>query len=406
MPTAPPTVDQIRAWFPALQSSFAYLENAGGSQVPGVVPEAIARYMQTDYVQLGAGYSQSQRATETVDAAHAYIAEFVNAGDVGKVVLGPSTTALCHILAGAYSEILKPGDEVIIAETNHEANAGPWARLERFGVVVRTWPVDPETLLCSLASLGELLNERTRIVALPHVSNLLGHIVDVRAVCELAHSVGARVVADGVAYAPHRLIDVQAWGVDWYVYSTYKVFGPHLAVLYGRNEAFEEITGPNHFFIDRSSVPYKFELGGVSHEACAGLLATQAYFAFLGSSDSFSRPALVAAFDHIRSMEAPLQERLVGYLRSKPGVRIIGAGTSEENSVGTISFISDRVASDAITAHTDTRNVGIRYGHMYAYRLCQALGIPVEPGVTRASLVHYNIVAEIERLIAALDEVL
>jgi len=406
MPTAPPSADQIRSWFPALQSSFAYLENAGGSQVPGVVPEAITRYMQTDYVQLGAGYSQSQRATETVDAAHAYIAEFVNAGDVGKVVLGPSTTALCHILAGAYSEILKPGDEVIIAETNHEANAGPWARLERFGVVVRTWPVDPETFQCSLSSLEDLLNGRTKIVALPHVSNLLGHIVDVKAVCDLAHAAGARVVADGVAYAPHRLIDVQAWGVDWYVYSTYKVFGPHLAVLYGRNEAFAEITGPNHFFIDRTAVPYKFELGGVSHEACAGLLASQSYFAFLGASDQFDRQALIAAFNLIRTLEAPLQERLVSYLRSKEGVQIIGAGTSEENSVGTISFISNRIPSDKISAHTDTKNIGIRYGHMYAYRLCQALKIPVEPGVTRASLVHYNTMSEIDRLIEALDEVL
>lgn len=400
-----PSRDAIRDWFPSLREDFAFLENAGGSQVPAVVADAIREYMLTSYVQLGAGYRHSRRATEVVDEAHAFMETFMNAEGVGKVVLGPSTTALTTLLAAAYGETIRPGDEVIIAETNHEANAGPWARLERFGAVVRIWKVDPATFQCPLSGLEELLSERTRIVALPHVSNLLGHVADVTAVCEAAHRVGARVVADGVAYAPHRAVDVAAWGVDWYVFSTYKVFGPHMAALFGRNEAFEDISGPNHFFIPRTSIPYAFELGGVSHEACAGLLALKPYLRFLAGRETDDRQTVEGAFAAIEALEREPQERLLDFLRGRDGVRIVGPGDSE-TCVGTVSFLSDRHPSDEVSSYADARGIGIRHGHMYAYRLCQALGIPPEPGVVRASLVHYNTPEEVDRLIEVLDRFL
>jgi cysteine desulfurase family protein (TIGR01976 family) len=400
-----PSIEAIRARFPTLNGDFAYLENAGGSQVPTEVGDVIRDYLRSSYVQLGAGYPQSRQATAIVDEAHEFGALLMNGATIGKTILGPSTTALTHILAGAYSEILKPGDEVIIAETNHEANAGPWARLERFGAQIRIWRVDPATCECSLDSLVALLNDRTKIVALPHVSNLLGHIVDVKRVCDLAHQVGARVVADGVAFAPHRAIDVAALGVDWYVFSMYKVFGPHMAIMFGRHDAFDELTGPNHFFIPRDSI-YKFELGGISHEACAGMLAVRPYLAFLGGRENCDRAAIEDAYRLMEDLERPMQERLISYLESKQGVRIIGPGRADSTCVGTISFISNRIASDQVTAHIDKRGIGIRHGHMYAYRLCEALGIPVEPGVVRVSLLHYNTLEEIDRLIAAFDEVL
>lgn len=400
-----PDVAAVRSWFPTLNDDFACLENAGGSQVPAVVADAIRDYMLSSYVQLGAGYPQSRTASAVVADAHSFIETFVNATGIGRVILGPSTTSLTHILANAYGETMKSGDEVIIAETNHEANAGPWARLERFGVNVRIWKVDPETFECPISALEEMLNERTRIVALPHVSNLLGHVVDVAEICRVAHAAGARVVADGVAYAPHRPIDVAAWGVDWYVYSTYKVYGPHMAALFGTNEAFAEIKGPNHFFIPDNSIPYKYELGSISHEGCAGLLALRSYLRFLSGRDTDDRQTIAQAMDTMGKMERPLQDCLLGYLTSKPGVRVIGTGRAED-SVATISFLSDRVKSDEICAQTDSRNIGIRFGHMYAYRLCQSLGIPTVPGVTRVSMVHYNTLSEVDRLIEALDEIL
>lgn len=403
---ATPDAAAIRSWFPSLNTDFAFLENAGGSQVPAVVVDAIRDYMLSSYVQLGASYSQSQRATEVVDEAHDYIETFMNAKGMGRVVLGPSTTALTNVLANAYAETLKPGDEIIIAETNHEANAGPWARLEKMGAKVRIWKVDPETFECPLEALEEMLNERTRIVALPHVSNLLGHIVDVKAVCEAAHKVGARVVADGVAFAPHRAMDVAAWGVDWYVYSTYKVYGPHMAALFGTFDAFNDITGPNHFFIPNDSIPYKFELGSISHEGCAGLLALKPYLQFLAGGETDDRQAIVKAFETMEALEHPLQEKLISFLKSKKSVKIIGPGRADSSCVGTVSFVSDKIAADQLCLHTDSRGVGIRYGHMYAYRLCEALGIPTVPGVARVSLVHYNTVEEIDRLISAFEEVL
>jgi cysteine desulfurase family protein (TIGR01976 family) len=401
-----PSRDAVRSWFPSLSSGFAFLENAGGSQVPAVVADAIREYMLSNYVQLGAGYPLSDRATEVVRQAHEFIEIFMNARPAGRVVLGPSMTALSTILAQAYAEKMKPGDEVILAQTNHEANAGPWARLERRGIVVKIWRIDPETFSCPLESLKKLLTERTRIVTLPHVSNLLGQITPVEAVVKMAHEAGARVVADGVAYAPHRAIDVEALGVDYYLYSTYKVHGPHMGAMFGRLEAFAEIEGPNHYFIAKDDIPYKFELGGVSHEGCAGLLALRPYLQFLAGANHCDRKTVERAFAVMGKLEEPLTARLLEYLASKPGVRIIGSPRADDERVGTVSFVHERLSSSDIAAAVNREGIGIRYGHMYAIRLCEGLGIDPAAGVVRVSLLHYNTEEEIERLIGILDRVL
>ncbi len=395
-----PSRDAVRAWFPALQPDFALLENAGGSQVPQVVADAVRDYMLTSYVQLGAGYRHANAADEVVAQAHAFIETFMGAEGAGKVVLGPSTTALTNILANAYADTIRPGDEVVIAVNNHEANAGPWARLERRGATIRWWPVDPETLTCRLDTLRQLLNERTLIVALPHVSNLLGQVVDLKAAVDLAHAAGAKVVADGVAYAPHRLMDVADWGVDWYVYSTYKVYGPHMAALYGRHEAFADIEGPNHFFIPREAVPYRFELGGVDHEGCAGLLALRSYLRFLAGTEGDDRKTVVDAMTAMRDLEDPLTQQLVDGLRAEAHLRVLLPESAD--NVGTVSFVHESLPSAEVARRSIEQGVAIRNGHMYAWRLCEALGIEPTDGVVRASLVHYNTPEEIERLLATL----
>ncbi len=395
----------VRSWFPPSTPTLHFGERR---RIPGSASRS-ERYSRLHAVGVRAargGYAQSMRATALVAKAHEFIETFMNATGVGKVVLGPSTTYLVHELADTCAEIWQPGDEVIIAESNHEANAGPWAKLAKRGIVVRTWEVDPTTFQCSLESLNGLLNEKTRMVAFPHVSNLLGEVVDVKAITDLVHQAGAKVIADGVAFAPHRAMDVAEWGVDWYVYSTYKVYGPHMAALYGSNEAFAELTGPNHFFIPRDSIPYKFELGSISHEGCAGLLALREYLRFLADRDEDDRQTVVDAFAVMEQLEQPLQERLIRYLRSKPSVRIIGLADEGPQSVCTISFIHNRLTSSEIVAEIDKRNIGIRYGHMYAVRLCNRLGIDLEGGVVRVSLVHYNTLEEVQRLIEAFEAVL
>ena len=266
----------IRSRFPALAGETVFLENAGGSQVPQSVVDRMRDYMLGSYVQLGASYPLSVRASATVDEARSFVKTLFGGGD-GAVVLGPSTSALLQMLSDCYARVLEPGREVVVARSGHEANVGPWVRLERVGVKVRWWEVDPDSYDSPIDALEGLLTDRTALVAFPHVSNLLGGIADVAAITKLAHSAGARVVVDGVAYAPHRAMDVEAWGADWYGFSTYKVYGPHMAALWGRREAMAGLEGPNHFFVAPDDVPYKLELGGVSHEGCAGLLGVRDY---------------------------------------------------------------------------------------------------------------------------------
>ena len=398
--------EQLRSHFPALRTETVFLENAGGSQVPVEVADRIRDYLLESYVQLGAGYEVSRRSTELVRRAHDFV-RLLMGGEGGEVILGASASALLQMLADCYSRILEPGREVVVALVGHEANIGPWTRLDRFGVETRWWVMDREDCSTPLSELEELLSDRTSLVAFPHVSNLLGEIVDVPEITALAHQAGARVVVDGVAYAPHRAMNVSEWDVDWYVYSTYKVYGPHMAALWGRSDALQELTGPNHYFI--REVPYRFELGGPSHEGCAGLLGLGDYLKAVAGGESegeVSRSEVEQAFDVMERCERPLQARLLDYLGSKRGVRIVGPTADGPDRVGTISFVHAEKSSKAITEVVDRSEVAIRHGHMYAYRLCEALDLEPDDGVVRVSLVHYNTEDEIEKLIQVLERAL
>lgn len=377
------------------------MENAGGSQVPYTVIDAMAAHLRDDYVQLGAGYPASDRASEKVAEAHAFALELVGGRGAGEVVLGPSTTALVHLLAQAYGEIWSPGDEVIVAVSNHEANIGPWVRLARFGVQIRFWSLDPESLQDDFEQLGSLLGPRTRMVAVPHVSNLIGSVLDVARVVQMAHAVGAKVCVDGVAFAPHRALQVREWEVDWYVYSHYKVYGPHLATLYGRHEAWAELTGPNHFFLPPTAVPYGWELGGVSHEACAGLVGLRPYLQFLSGNVAWEGEGSVRrAFAQMQAWEKEAAEVVESGLRGLPTLRWLAPVGGDR--VGTYSFLHCSISSDAVARALQAKGIAMRHGHMYAYRLCESLGILPDPGVARASLVHTNTPAEASAVVDAL----
>ena len=401
-------VAALRARFPALAGGTVFLENAGGSQVPACVADAIHRYLRETYVQLGAGYGLSRRCTQVVDDAHAFARTFVNARR-GHAMIGPSSTVMLNMLASCYARVLEPGAEIVVAETGHEANLGPWKRLEAMGARLRWWRMDPELFVCPLDALDELLSDRTALVALPHVSNLLGGIVDLPTVVRKAHDAGARVVADGVAYAPHRAVDVDAWDVDWYVYSTYKVYGPHMAVLYGRADALAELPGPNHFFIPQGDLPYQFEPGGPSHEGCAGLLALGDHLKTVAGADADApcdRAVVEDAFAVMEELERPLLARLLAWLDERPDVRVIGPGAAGPARVGTVSFVHEKKSSREIAAALDATPYAVRHGHMYAYHLCERLGLDPDDGVLRVSFVHYNTLEEIEGLIGALDRIL
>ncbi|MEO7255375.1 MAG: aminotransferase class V-fold PLP-dependent enzyme, partial [Casimicrobium sp.] len=225
----PLNIASLRSEFPALTNDCVYLDNAGGSQVLKRVADRIHDYLLRSSVQLGASYATSLLASQRVLDARRVIAELINSPHDEEVVMGAATTALMFVLTQALLPGITPGDEIIVTNTDHEANIGGWMRLKQAGAEIRIWEVNHDSLMLELNDLDRLLNARTKWVAMTHASNVLGSVNPVAEVARRVHAVGGRLCVDGVAYAPHRLVDVQASGADIYVFSFYKVFGPHYA---------------------------------------------------------------------------------------------------------------------------------------------------------------------------------
>ena len=410
-------LDHVRRQFPALAGDTVFFDNAGGSQTLGAVVDRIADYLRTTNVQLGASYGVSQASTEKVAAGVRAIASLFNAGDPSEVVLGPSTTQLIANFAAALAPSLRPGDEIIVTDVDHESNIGAWRRLAARGIEIREWRVDRERFVLDPEALEPLLSPRTRLVAMTHCSNVVGSIHPVREVAARVHARGALLFVDGVAFAPHAPVDVAALGVDGYVFSLYKVYGPHAAAMWVRREVFEKLDNINHDFL-AGYVPYKIQPGGVNYELAHGASAIPEYFDRLGESLPAADHSIQVqtqriqnprgrAFQAIAAHEEALSARLLAGLRSLPGVRIIGdPSASRASRVPTISFVSDRHLSSAIPPRVDPHNIGIRFGDFYARRLIDALGLRDKDGVVRVSMVHYNTLAEVDRLLGALEAAL
>ncbi|MCC6969845.1 MAG: aminotransferase class V-fold PLP-dependent enzyme [Phycisphaerales bacterium] len=423
-----PSLDQIRAQFPALSSSTAFLDNAGGSHLPRCVIDAMTRYMAESFVQLGGDYPESLAAAENVAGAHDMVKLLLNAHDAGEVVLAQSTTSLCHLLASCYERSPRPDrNEIVVCTAGHEANIGAWMKLAERGWVVREWRAERDCKSDTRGvaqgswrilphTLRALLSERTRLATFPHVSNILGEIVDAAEVAAMAHSVGAKVVCDGVAYVPHRAPDVARLGVDWYVYSTYKVYGPHAAALFGTREALAELEGPNHYFIPRDRVPYKFELGGVNHESCASINGLWEYLCFLAGEATLparrdgtrarDRAIVERAFGVMERLELATQSMLIEWLRARRDIDIIGPTHADARRVPTVSFVVRGQSSRALATRANRDGLAIRYGHFYSKRLVESIGLEPDDGVVRVSLVHYSSPAEVTRLIEWLERAL
>ncbi len=268
----------VRNHFPALDNDWAFFDNAGGSQTVRIVGERIQDYLFSTNVQLGATYEVSQQSGDRVIEAQQTWAEAIHAKSKSEIVFGPSTTALIRNLALSMVQQFHPGDEVIVANCDHEANIGPWIGMEKLGIHVKIWKIDPETFTLDLDELRKLMTEKTRLVAFTHVSNILGTINPIGEITQIIHEHGAKVCVDGVAYAPHRLVDVQKWDVDFYVFSLYKVYGPHFALMFGKREHLKELPGINHFFIGENEVPYKLQPGSMNYELSWGSTGIIEYF--------------------------------------------------------------------------------------------------------------------------------
>ena len=406
-------LDFIRQQFPSLAGDWTFFDNAGGSQTLKQVVNRISQYLLTSDVQLGASYAISQLAGDRVAKAAQAMATLINAKSPSEVVMGSSTTLMLRILSLCISQTWNPGDEVIVTNCDHEANIGSWVSLEKQGIKIKVWQIRPETLKLHLEDLEQLLNQRTRLVAFTHASNILGTINPVKDITKLVHHYGAKVCIDGVAYAPHRLVDVQDLDVDFYALSFYKVYGSHYALLYGKQEHLLAIPGINHYFISQTDIPYKFQLGNVNFELSYGMLGLCDYLTELAQFHYGEQMApdlrsqMVQAFDLISAHEDVIGDRFLQYLTTKSNVRIIGQPQANRDfRVPTISFVVEGVNSETLVRQIDQHNIGIRFGDFYARRLIESLGLEKQGGVVRVSMVHYNTLEEVDRLIEAFETVL
>ncbi|KAJ7258105.1 pyridoxal phosphate-dependent transferase [Mycena haematopus] len=423
---APHTLDveYARAQFPALKSGFIYADNAGGSQITQTSIDLIVDYLSNTNVQLGADYSVSVKSTQRVMGAAEEARKLFGAADKDEIVFGPSSTANLENLARGLEKDIQAGDEFIITG-EHEANCGPWKKLaERRGAVVKYWhstptnPNNPYSLSLKVEELLPLISAKTRIVAFTATSNLLGSVVPVQAITKAVRAEAAakgakkvEVSIDCVAYAPHRRIAVKAWDIDFCVFSFYKVYAPHISALYVRTAALaSSVSSIAHHFLpsDRAG---KLQPGGPGYETVYGTTSVIPYLLSLTPAHELS-----ATFAAIAAHETRLVSALLAFLTAPAqrarGVRVVGVEEPSTDRVPTVSFVvvGERPmrSKDIVRVFDERGGIGIRYGHFYAYTLSTQLPPPVDPeeGAVRVSLVHYNTLEEVEKIIAVFKEIL
>jgi cysteine desulfurase family protein (TIGR01976 family) len=403
-------LDYVRAQFPAFGepslAGFAHFENAGGSFACGQAIAALKTFYRRTKVQPYYAFEPSATAGARMDSAQRRLAEWLQV-DRDDLHLGPSTSQNTYVLAQAFRRYLQPGDEVIVTNQDHEANVGAWARLQDAGCVVRTWPVDATGEL-RIADLADLLGPRTRVVAFTQCSNVVGSIHPVREITDLVHEAGAWAVVDGVSYCPHGLPDIAATGADIYLFSLYKVYGPHLGAMYVRAALAAQLPSQAHFF-KGDALPGRFTPAGPDHAQVAAVNGVIDYLEAVAARHGHGRrsvPEQAAAVRHLfREHESELLQPLLDYLATHPRVRLIGA-TRASSRAPTVAFTVAGQSSSALARQLADLHIGVGNGNFYAYRLLQALGIDTAEGVVRASFVHYTSAAEVDRLIAALAQLL
>ncbi|HJO74018.1 MAG TPA: aminotransferase class V-fold PLP-dependent enzyme [Rhodospirillales bacterium] len=403
----------VRGLYPDPCWDWAFFENAGGSYVPESVINRVTDYMRETQVQPGANYPASAKAAERIADGQRLMAEMIGAA-AEEVIIGPSTTMNVYVLAKALGRMFQSGDEVIVTNLDHEANIGAWRSLADDGMVVREWPVNAETGNLEIETLDGLLGNRTRLVCFSHCSNIVGRINDAKAITRRVHDAGALVAIDGVAYAPHRALDVKALDADFYMLSLYKLFGPHVSLLYAKRGHLENAPGQNHFFLN-DRIPLKLNPGGPNHEFTAALVGIADYFEALAGHHLDQPPNTFkaradAVFDFLAAHENTLAARFAEFLSSKPNVRLLGSSVGDkEPRTPTFSFTVEGRASAEIPPLLEPGKVAIGCGNFYAPRLLAALGVGDEDGeggdggVLRVSMAHYNTMEEVDRLIGALD---
>ena len=405
----------VRAQFPALSlemdgTPVLYLDNPAGTQVPQRTIDAIANYLMSANANTHGAFLTSQRTDAVIAAAREAMAAFLGASSPSEIAFGPNMTTLTYSLSRAIARLLSPGDEVIVTDLDHDANITPWLALQERGIAIRRAPINPEDCTLNLDALASLITPKTRLIAVTYASNAVGTLTDLPRIRDLAHSAGAWLWVDAVHYGPHGPIDVQALDVDFLVCSSYKFFGPHLGILWGRADLLERIPA-YQLRPAPHTIPEKFETGTKNHECLAGLVGTINYLADLGrrstglqEGEGDLRAALVAAMTAIRAYETALSAALLDGLTSVPGLRLYGITDPVrlDRRVPTFAFTIDGMPSPQVQHLLAERGIFSWSGNYYALSIMERLGLEGKGGAVRIGAVHYNTPNELDRLIESL----
>ena len=406
-------IDFVKAQFPAfkdpLSSKWSFFENAGGSYVPHNVITHLNNFMTSTKVQPYAEFDTSAIAGNNMDKATELFAEMINARK-DEIIIGASTTMNLYVLSNAMKHFIKLGDEVIVTNQDHEANIGAWRRLESYGAVIKEWKINTENAELEIEDLKALLTNKTKIVAVTHCSNIVGSINNLQSIAKLVHEYNAFLVGDGVSYAPHGLPNVKDLDVDFYTFSLYKTYGPHLGLLYGKKEILNQLPNQNHEFLE-GDVPYTLNPGGPNHEELSCLVGIYEYFNNLYNhhfpdENNTLRKKIEKINELISNHEEQIANPLLEYLNSRNDIKLIGKKKIEnKNRAPTIAFTFVNQSSKKISDQLVKNGIATRNDNFYAWRCLKALGIDVDDGVVRTSMVHYNTHEDVEKLISVLKKI-
>ena len=413
---SPLDLSTVRSHFPVFTddpvAGRSFFENAGGSFACRHTIDALTRYYTSTKVQPYAPYAASALAGELMDTSRRRWAEALGV-EVDEVVFGPSTSMNTYVLAHAFGDLLGPGDEVVVTNQDHEANTGAVRRMaERVGATAVEWRMDPATGFLDVDGLTSLLSSRTRLVTVPHASNIVGQENDVAAICRLAHDVGARVIVDGVSFAPHTIADVGALDADVYLFSLYKTYSVHQGLMVARRGVIDELPNQGHFF-NAGARDKRLNPAGPDHAqvAAAGAVLdyVEALAAHHGIAGNGLRSSVAAVSQLWRDHEDSLTEPLLAGLADRDDVRVLGA-TSLDSATGhrcpTVAFSPQALEPSEVVRELTERNIQTSAGHFYAYRVLEGLAVDPARGVVRLSAVHYTSPADVDRALEALAEVL
>ncbi len=404
----------VRSQFPSLAQTIdgnpaVFFDGPGGTQVPLRVIEAIAGYLQSHNANTNGAYQTSRNTDRVIAGARAAMADFLNC-DADEVVFGANMTTLTFAMSRAIGRELKAGDEILLTHLDHDANISPWQALEERGIVIRFANINEDDCTLEMEDLARKINPRTKLVAVGYASNAVGTINDVKEIVGLAHRNGVLAYIDAVHYAPHGPIDVRTLDCDFLVCSTYKFYGPHMGVLYGKREHLNRLQ-PYKVRANTNAIPNCWEWGTLNHECIAGIAACVEYLADLGRTAnpvaSNRRTALLSAYDVIQQHERALAKAMLNGLLSIPGLKLYGISDPARLDQRCPTF-AVRIAGHTpleLATKLGDRGFFTWDGNYYALNLTERLDVEKDGGFLRIGLAHYNTPEEVTRFISALREI-